>query len=295
MATGSFPRARAFFPGLAHPVLPLGVRGGGVLVTLQRLARPGDGISSPLHSPRLHAARPSWGGTRMGLLGTCPRLFPWFLWEKIQKKTESVQAEREGGGGDQARPAGRQEKPLGPREAARSHCSHDPDSALPGPCLSGAGGAGVLLDSRVLTFPACRPSAASWNPESQILPKDWPGARLGAQSPPATQERSEKSGLSRQDPHFFLLFHPSTPRRACPAWLPVRTATGPGRWWVSSRQAEPRAPTVLSRHQRWVMSGHSRLDLARPARVPGRPLQQHSPCPTLWQHMAARTTVKVMQ
>lgn len=119
MATGSFPRARAFFPELAHPVLPLGARGGGVLVTLLRLARPGDGISSPLHSPRLHAARPSWGGTRMGLLGTCPRLFPWFLWEKIQKKTESVQAEREGGGGGPGpagRPAGEAPGVLGSRE-----------------------------------------------------------------------------------------------------------------------------------------------------------------------------------
>lgn len=54
----------------------------------------------------------------MGLLGSCPRLFPWFLWEKIQKKTESVQAEREGGGWDQASPAGRSlwgpGKPRGP-------------------------------------------------------------------------------------------------------------------------------------------------------------------------------------
>lgn len=68
----------------------------------------------------------------MGLLGTCPRLFPWFLWEWIQKKTKSVQVERVGVGWDQALPSS-QEKPLGPWEATRSHCSQDCDSALSGP------------------------------------------------------------------------------------------------------------------------------------------------------------------
>lgn len=67
----------------------------------------------------------------MGLLGTCPRLFPWFLWEKIQKKAKSVQAEREGVGWDRALPSG-QEKPLGLWEATRSHRSQDSDSVLSG-------------------------------------------------------------------------------------------------------------------------------------------------------------------
>lgn len=37
-------------------------------------------------------------GRDQGLLGICPRLFPWFLWEEIQRKTQSVPAEREGTG-----------------------------------------------------------------------------------------------------------------------------------------------------------------------------------------------------
>lgn len=64
-------------------------------------------------------AEPSADGAGRVLLGTCPRLFPWFLWEKIQKKTESIPAEREGVGRDQALP-GCQEKPLGLWEDTRS-------------------------------------------------------------------------------------------------------------------------------------------------------------------------------
>lgn len=64
-------------------------------------------------------AEPSADGAGRGLLGTCPRLFPWFLWEKIQKKTESIPAEREGVGRDQALPSC-QEKTLGLWEDTRS-------------------------------------------------------------------------------------------------------------------------------------------------------------------------------
>ena len=61
---------------------------GSVLVTLLHLAKPRDRISSLLQLSKLS----KWplgerGGRR--LLGTCPRLFPWFLWEKIQKNKVS--------------------------------------------------------------------------------------------------------------------------------------------------------------------------------------------------------------
>ena len=59
-----------------------------MLVTLLHLAKPRDRISSLLQLSRL-SKRPlgERGGRR--LPGTCPRLFPWFLWEKIQKKKVS--------------------------------------------------------------------------------------------------------------------------------------------------------------------------------------------------------------
>lgn len=75
MATGSFPRARAFFPGLAHPVLPLGVRGGGVLVTLRRLAGPGDGISSPLSLSKAPSCQAISGRDQDGPPGNLPKTF----------------------------------------------------------------------------------------------------------------------------------------------------------------------------------------------------------------------------
>lgn len=81
-----------------------------------------------------------------------------------------------------------------------------------------------------------------------------------------------------------------------PAWLPVRTSHRPRAvGWGAAAGSRAQGNLLMSRHQRWVMHGHSRLNLSRPARVPGRPLQQHSPCPTLWPHTAARTTVRGAQ
>lgn len=101
MATGSFPRAHAFSAGSACPVLHLGGSGSqsSGSVTLFPLAKLGDRISSRPSVSRLskHPYHPG-EGPGQGLLGICPRLFPWILWEEIQRKTESVPAEREGKG-----------------------------------------------------------------------------------------------------------------------------------------------------------------------------------------------------
>lgn len=70
----------------------------------------------------------------MGLLGTCPRLFPWFLWEKIQKKTKSVQSERERGGGTRPWGSG---QPQGPTLAkTETLFPAGPAEGWQGPALS---------------------------------------------------------------------------------------------------------------------------------------------------------------
>ena len=100
-ASRSFPRAQVFFAGLAHPVLPRG-----------RVQEPGF---RACHSPALSQGTelalcfnsqgsPSghWGREEDAASWEPPqRLFPWFLWEKIQKK-KSIPAEREGVGWDWA-------------------------------------------------------------------------------------------------------------------------------------------------------------------------------------------------
>lgn len=117
---GEGPRAwqLGHFPGLSRlpragtPRPAPGVREARCLSLSGAWLGPRTELALRSHSPR-PALPGHWGGPRMGLLGACPRLFPWFLREKIQKKTESVQATREKGGGDQAGPAGRK-SPRGP-------------------------------------------------------------------------------------------------------------------------------------------------------------------------------------
>lgn len=86
---GRFPGPKSSLWGWQTLSCPLGDSRsqGSVLVTLLHLAKPRDRISSLLQLSRLSKWPLGERGRR--LPGTCPRLFPRFLWEKIQKKKVS--------------------------------------------------------------------------------------------------------------------------------------------------------------------------------------------------------------
>lgn len=222
MATGSFPRAHGFSAGLACPAQPLGGPGRSVL----HWAKLRDRISSPLLLSRLSRQpnHPREGPGR-GLLGICPRLFPWFLWEEIQKKTESAPAEREGVGWEPALPSGE-----GPGALRRPEVSCCPQRAR------GSAGRALSLPEAVRTLGSSlhsRPASQMQfhgSLRSQILSKRLAWSPVSTESPLLFKCGRRGWSCAERTPHLLLLISP-LPTKMCPP--PAGMVGSPGcRGWT---------------------------------------------------------------
>lgn len=202
--TGSFPGAHVSFTGLARPALLLTGQGAGLqCLSLSFWVKPRDRIGLHFHSQGSPRGRAMVGSDRDGpSWESAQGFFPWFLWEKIQRKIESVPADREGVGWDQVPPGG-QEKPLGPWEATRFHHSQDsvPFPVGPGEAWLGFVAPRVHSDS---WDPCCVPglqAKSSFMETSGVtpLPKGGPGARLRAQQSACCSRMDGKVGAQQAE------------------------------------------------------------------------------------------------